>query len=108
MGEASSLQSTFKQYEAEGLVVFQLLAENSQQQTPSADELAQWADQSGQTHPVVADAGWSVSNRFEKDYGIPTFSLLAPGMEVVAVDDWSSESMIPEVLPEGFELPVQE
>ena len=108
MGEASSLQSTFKQYEDQGLVVFQLLAENNSGSTPTESELAQWADSAGQTHPVVADAGWSVSNRFELDYGIPTFSLLAPGMEVVAVDDWGAESMIPDVLPEDFELPTQE
>lgn len=108
MAEAPSLQSTFKEYEDEGLIVIQLLAENNSSATPSEDDLAQWADASGQTHPVVADANWSVSNRFELDYGIPTVSLLAPGMEVVAVDDWASESMIPDVLPAGFELPVQE
>lgn len=81
-------------------MVIQLLAENNSGGTPSADELADWADSAGQTHPVVADSGWSVSNRFEQDYGIPSFTLLAPGMEVVAVDDWSAESMIGDYAPE--------
>ena len=108
MAEAPSLQSTFKQYEEDGLIVIQMLAENNSGTTPTTEDLESWAASSGQTHPVVADAGWAVSNRFEVDYGIPTFSLLAPGMEVVTVDDWASESVIPDVLPPDFELPVQE
>jgi hypothetical protein len=79
-----------------------LLAENNSGSAPTADELAGWADQHGLTIPVLSDSGWALSNRFEQDYGIPTFSLLGPGMEVLAADDWGSEAMIPEALPEEW------
>ncbi|MCP4804443.1 MAG: hypothetical protein GY913_01600 [Proteobacteria bacterium] len=81
-------------------MVLQVLAENNSGGAPTADELAEWADSAGQEHPVLSDPGWSLSNRFELDYGIPSFSLLAPGMEVVAVDDWGAENMIADYAPD--------
>lgn len=68
--------------------------------TPTEEDLASWADQYGLTFPVVADEGWAIDNRFEQDGGIPTVTLLGPGMEVVAVDTWEAESLIDGVLPE--------
>ena len=40
-----------------------------------------------------------MNNRYEKDNGIPTSVLIAPGAELVAVDDWQASSMIEEYLP---------
>jgi hypothetical protein len=74
-------------------------AENNESQTPSTDELKGWADQFGLTFPVVADEGWQINNRFEKDGGIPTQVLLAPGAELVKVDAMVTSADIEAVLP---------
>ena len=83
-------------------MVLQVLGENNSGSAPSQEDLEGWADSGGQTFPVLSDPGWSLANRFEVDYGIPTFSLIGPGMEVIAVDDWNSEGMIPDYLPEDW------
>ena len=80
-------------------MVIQALAENNSSSTPTAEELMGWADQYGLTFPVVADAGWAIESRYAQDNGIPSFTLLAPGAEVVAADDFGAESMIPDYLP---------
>lgn len=67
--------------------------------TPSAEDLKSWADNYGLTLPVIADEGWALNSRFEQDNGIPTVTLIGPGMEVIAVDSWEAESMIEDVLP---------
>lgn len=51
----------------------------------------------------MADEGWALNSRWERDGGIPTQVLIAPGMEIVASSDetgWIDESMIEEYLPE--------
>jgi len=75
------------------------MAENNSGVTPSTDDLTTWATTYGLTHPVVADANWGVGNQYEQDGGIPTLTLLAPGMEIVAVDAWVGDSDIEAVLP---------
>ncbi len=96
------MQTLFTEYEDQGLIVIQALAENDAGGAPTAEELGQWSDQYNMTLPVLSDGGWVLSNRFEQDYGIPTFTLLGPGMEVVAVDDFGAEGMIPDYLPEDW------
>ncbi|MFT5583356.1 MAG: hypothetical protein ACI9VR_000934 [Cognaticolwellia sp.] len=85
-------------------MVIQALGENDAGTTPTQEELVEWADQYGQTIPVVADAGWELENRFSVDTGIPSFTLIAPGGEVIAADDWGSEGLIDSVLPENYEF----
>ena len=84
-------------------MVIQALGENDAGATPTQEDLADWAQQYGQTIPVIADAGWELENRFRQDNGIPSFSLIAPGGEVIATDDWGAEGMIDSVLPENYE-----
>jgi hypothetical protein len=84
-------------------MVIQALGENDSSVTPTQEELQGWADQYGQTIPVVADAGWELENRFRADSGIPSFTLIAPGGEVIAADDWGAEGLIDSVLPEDYE-----
>ena len=83
-------------------MVIQALAENNNSQTPSAEDLAGWADQYGLTIPIIADAGWELEGRFARDSGIPSWTLLGPGAEVLATDDWGSEAMIPSALPAQY------
>ncbi len=96
------MEVTYQQYKDQGLMVVMSLASNNEGQTPSAEDLAEWADYYGQTFPVVSDAGWQLENRFAEDGGIPTWSLLAPGAVVVARDDWGAEDMIEDNLPKNY------
>lgn len=58
-----------------------------------------WAEQYNMTLPVLADEGWALNSRFEQDGGIPTVTLLGPGMEIIVVDSWNAEGEIEGVLP---------
>ncbi|MCB9741455.1 MAG: TlpA family protein disulfide reductase [Alphaproteobacteria bacterium] len=97
--ETGSLQALYEEKRDRGLIVIQALAENAESQDPTQEELQGWADNYGLSYPVVADPGWAVNNRYEQDNGIPTHVLIAPGGELIAVDDYNAESMIDELLP---------
>lgn len=84
-------------------MVIQALGENDSSVTPTQEDLQGWASEYGQTIPVVADAGWELENRFRQDSGIPSFTLIAPGGEVIITDDFAAEGMIDSVLPEDYE-----
>jgi len=74
-------------------------AENSSRTTPSTAELKSWADNFGLTFPVVSDPNWSTMRRWEKDNYIPSHTLVAPGMEIVLVDEHVSDADIEAILP---------
>ena len=80
-------------------MIISLLAETNAGTAPTADELMDWASDYGLTTPVLSDASWGVSNRYEEDGGIPTQTLLGPGMEIILVDEWVSDSDIEAALP---------
>ncbi len=79
------------------------MAENAEGQTPSTEDLYDWATSAagvdGGNHPVVADSGWGVDNRFEADGGIPTLTLLGPGAEVLIADGYVTGADIEAALP---------
>jgi len=76
-----------------------LYAEDEDSQTPTADELKDWAANYGMTFPVTADAGWAVDGQYEQDGGIPTQVLLAPGDKVTVLDQEVSTDDIEKNLP---------
>lgn len=80
-------------------MVMQALYQNNDGSVPTADELAGWAEQYGLTFPVLADDA-GVGNRFEKDFGIPTLTVIGYGAEVVAADTYEAESIVLELLGE--------
>ncbi len=82
-------------------MIIMMWAENASSEAPTVDDLAGMAAEYGHTYPDVADAGWAINNRYEKDNGIPTQILIAPGMEIVigdspGIDDATIESYLPE------------
>ncbi len=98
--EAQWLAGLESRYAERGLVIVTLLAEDSSSQTPSQSDLKGWESMAGfRASPVLADAGWSVSGRFERDGYIPTVSLLAPGLVVVERDGDVTEGDVKAVLP---------
>lgn len=82
-------QSYLQAYRNDGLLVIDLISADEAGNDPTPEGLAAHAADLGLTYPVLADQGWYVQSLFDKDGGMPTLVLFAPGMEVVAVDDGS-------------------
>jgi len=62
--------------------------------------LVEWADEFGISHAVVADSAFQVGVNYNPDGSIPSMTLLAPGMEIVLLDQNSiSEEEILPYLP---------
>lgn len=80
-------------------MVIQTWAENNENTTPTAEELAEFGGGYGHTFPDVADEGWALNNKFEKDGGIPTQILIAPGGEIIKVDEGYTAADIEAILP---------
>lgn len=98
--EAQWLATMHDRYADQGLVVVTLLAEDSGRNDPNASDLTSWVNMAGYgATPVVADPGWKVSSRFEKDGYIPSVTLIGPGLQVLAVDSNVNEAAIQSALP---------
>ncbi len=98
--EAAWLAQMHNKYSNQGLVVVTLLAENSAGSTPNNGDLGNWVNMAGyKKTPVLADPGWQISSRFERDGYIPSVTLLGPGLKVVSVDSGVSENAIKNILP---------
>lgn len=93
------METLYQKYRSQGFIVLQLKAENNSGSTPSQSDLSGWASTYGLTFPVLADSGWGVMSRFERDNYIPSHTLIAPGLEVVERDGNISEADIMAVLP---------
>ncbi|MCO4772416.1 MAG: hypothetical protein KDA24_20450 [Deltaproteobacteria bacterium] len=63
-----------------------------------------WAEDYGLTFPVLADPGWGESNKYEQDFGIPTFHLLGRDLTIRTLDGFVSagdiEAALAEPVPE--------
>ena len=79
-------------------MVVTLLGEDADRQTPTVEVLQEWAASNGISHPVVADAGFQVSYRYQFG-GYPATHLLAPGMDIVAVDAHIAKTDVEALLP---------
>ena len=91
----------YNSYADRGLMIITLLGETDSGSLPAQENLAGWADQYGQTFPVVADGSFGVGARFVEgsSIGLPSISLLAPGMEVVIADGRPTAQDIEALLP---------
>jgi hypothetical protein len=85
----------------DGLMVISLMGENDFGEAPTQSDLANWADNYGSTHPVLADPGFNITARFlnSNSIALPTGHLLTTGAEVVIRDSWPSNSDINNALP---------
>ncbi len=98
---APELEALYQEYKDRGFIVVAMMAEDNTEQTPDTQDLQWWAEEYGITHPLVADDGWMTSwTHGYVSEGIPTYTLLAPGEEIVFVDEYSYwDSQIEDVLP---------
>ena len=78
-----------------------LLGETMSGGTPTQGDLADWANNFGINHPVVADTGFNVTFRFVQGYsvGLPSMSLIEAGGEVLYANTWLGESQVQANLP---------
>lgn len=84
-------------YHDRGLMIIDLLGEDTYGQAPSDEVLVSWAQD--HHYAVLADPGWAISNTGYVSGGIPAISLLAPGAEVVILDGYPQAYDIEDVLP---------
>lgn len=80
-------------------MIIQLMGEDKSGSPPDLDDVEKWVTKYDVTFPVLADPNWSVGNRYEKDGYIPTWTLMGPGLEILAVDEIVRTSRIESVLP---------
>lgn len=75
------------------------MGEDNSGNSPELDDLETWVGRYDVTFPVLADPRWGVGTRYEQDGYIPTWTLMGPGLEILAVDTIVSESRIQSALP---------
>jgi len=86
--------------------VINLIGETHARTAPTTSDLVEWADTHNLTHPVVADANFSVTGRFidpgpdgRVEIGLPSMTLLAPGMGIQIrnqrIQDRDIEALLP-------------
>ena len=93
------LQALYDTYADRGLMIVELLAEDTHGDTPDHDDLESWASRMDVTFPVLADPDWEVSFRFERDGSLPSWTLMAPGVVLASMDADLSTADIESVLP---------
>jgi hypothetical protein len=54
--------------------------------TMNLSDTALWAEEYNLTYPVIIDPLGEIADRFEENAAVPSYTLLAPGMEVVFRD----------------------
>ncbi len=83
-----------------------LIGETHARVAPTTSDLVEWANKHNLTHPVVADANFSVTGRFidpnpdgRVEIGLPSMTLLAPGMGIAIrnqrIQDRDIEALLP-------------
>jgi len=91
----------YETYKDEGLVIVTLLVETLGRTAPTQDDLNDWVDAYGVTHPVVSDPDWGVIESYS-DRGrpaLPSHTLIAPGMEIIVASGKVEEADILAALP---------
>jgi hypothetical protein len=106
VASAPGLEDRYQAYKDRGLVIMTLIGENSSSSAPSVSDLDYWASAHGQTFPVLSDPGFNQAWNYmmhESDGTIymPNNQLIGPGMEVIAVNEYTgiSTSLIEANLP---------
>lgn len=87
---SQSLNADFGGFSEDDVIVVEFWSETAEGGTPGADYLMSWANQYDLTNPEVVafdHEGTNVGQLFEKDGGIPSYSLIGPGGEVLVTDN---------------------
>jgi peroxiredoxin len=93
-------EERYQRFGEEGFIQITLLAEDEGYEPSEQDDLERWRDDFSLTFPVVSDEGWAVSNGYEQDGGIPTYSLIGRDMTIRTLDGSHSDGEIEQLLAE--------
>lgn len=91
--EAAGLEALYDEYDPSEFIIITMHSENTDYETPSTEDLMDWAETYGLSTPVVAEAS-AVGDYVSGSYGIPYQILLGPGMVVLDSDGVVAESDI--------------
>ena len=90
----------YEEYVDQGFIAITLITENYAEEAPDQDDLNTWADEYGQTFPVLSDAEPVALRYTERDsLSLPSISLFGPGAEILIADGNVSEDDIVAALP---------
>ncbi len=95
------MEEAYQKFKDQNFLAVYLIAEDIEYNATTTEDAAVWADTHGLTFPVLADANWEVGNRFEVGNGIPSYSLLGPGMEVLIKDGTVTDADIEAAIAGG-------
>ena len=93
-------EERYQRFVEEGFIQITIVAEDEGYEPSEQDDLERWRDDFSVTFPVVSDEGWAVSNGYEQDSGIPTFSLIGRDMTLRTLDGSHSDGEIEQLLAE--------
>jgi len=98
-------EARYQNFRDDGFIQITLLGEDNAGQPPNDAALNDWADTPANpvTFPVVSDGQWGVGNRYERDGGIPTFSVVGRDMTLRSVDGQHGDAFIEELLAEDID-----
>ena len=96
------MQTWYEKYKDQGFIAISLITETYDEVPPAQEDLQDWANEYGQTFPVLSDA-IRVVDRFSERPGVslPSLSLIGPGGEVILADAEVTEDDIVAALNGG-------
>jgi len=98
------MQTWYDTYKSEGLMVISLITETYEGVPPEQEDLNDWADEFGQTFPVLSDAERVVDRFSERsEVSLPSLNLMGRGAHLILTDDEVEEADIVAALAEGSE-----
>jgi hypothetical protein len=98
--EAGSLEAIYQQYKDDGFILITMLTETNEGVPPGLEDLALWADEFGQTFPVLSDGDLAFSRFIDREgYSLPSHTLLSPGAEVLIAHGEPTDEDIEAALP---------
>jgi len=95
------MEALYQKYKDQGFIIITLITENAENAPPSVSELGVWADEYGETFPVLSDTS-SYTEGFAKGkatLSLPVSTLIAPGGELLIANGDVSEAQIQAALP---------
>ena len=96
------MQSRWVDYQDQGFVALSAYSEDYDQQTPTVDDLAEWAEHFELDYPVLTDPGGAVDELFDPAGATrPTYVLFSPGAVVERIGGAPSDEQIEALLPGG-------
>jgi len=79
-------------------MLMNVIIENNDNEAPSTEDLAGWADNFGLTLPVVADPGAAQFWQYSASGALPTIVLIDHGVLLTSVDEGAHEAEVEALL----------